>query len=103
MITQRDLQEAIAECQGERYPTAKTCIQLAAFYILQDHLFGEPAPHVAQSFSAGPPEESEFLRLIRGVDEEEAWRLVDELVDALSVLNPNLYNTFIDKVKTRSI
>ena len=36
MITERDLIEAIAECEGERDPTAYTCLKLAAFYYLRD-------------------------------------------------------------------
>ena len=35
MITEMDLQEAIAECQGKRNPNADTCIKLAAFYIIK--------------------------------------------------------------------
>ena len=40
MITEKDLQEAIAECQGERNPNANTCIKLAAFYTIRNELFG---------------------------------------------------------------
>ncbi len=39
MITEHDLQEAIAECQGKRNPDANTCIKLAAFYTIKEHLF----------------------------------------------------------------
>ena len=41
MITETDLQEAIAECQGQRNPNASTCIKLAAFYTIRRELFGE--------------------------------------------------------------
>ena len=41
MITEKDLQEAIAECQGQRNPNANTCIKLAAFYTIRRELFGE--------------------------------------------------------------
>lgn len=42
MITEQDLQAAIAECQGERNPNANTCIKLAAFYTIRRELFGNP-------------------------------------------------------------
>ena len=42
MITERDLQEAIAECNGERNPNANTCIKLAAFLTIQKEMFGKP-------------------------------------------------------------
>ena len=41
MITEKDLQEAIAECQGQRNPNASTCIKLAAFLTIQKELFGK--------------------------------------------------------------
>ena len=42
MITENDLQEAIAECEGVRNPTANTCLKLAAFYTIKDKLYPEP-------------------------------------------------------------
>lgn len=39
MITLHDLEEAIAECQGERNPNANTCIKLAAFYTIRNEMF----------------------------------------------------------------
>ena len=41
MIREEDLQEAIAECQGQRNPNANTAIKLAAFYTIRRELFGE--------------------------------------------------------------
>jgi hypothetical protein len=41
MITEKDLKEAIAECEGERNPNANTCIKLAAFYTILDNMYGE--------------------------------------------------------------
>ena len=53
MITEKDLQEAIAECEGARNPNANTCIKLAAFYTIRQHMFGEQPSY---SFSAPPVE-----------------------------------------------
>lgn len=112
MITEQDLQEAIAECQGERHPNASTCIKLAAFYTIREHLYPdqlkaiEPAP--VYSF-AGPPEEplpeisygseTEFGQLITGRNPEDVWPVIDELVTAIQVMNPRLYASFIDKLQ----
>ena len=70
MIRESDLRDAIAECQGSRSPNADTCIKLAAYYTIRDHMFPEqaqqaspvqtPAPTQAQnsySYSAGPSAE----------------------------------------------
>ncbi len=68
MITAQDLQEAIAECQGERNPNANTCIKLAAFLTIEREMYGEPP-----EYSYAPPGDqiiaegnSEFQRAIDG-------------------------------------
>ena len=58
MIKKDDLYEAIAECNGERNPNASTCIRLAAFYTILDHMEGrEPVrdavPYGSYSFASG--------------------------------------------------
>lgn len=40
MITDQALQEAIAECNGKKNPDANTCMKLAAYYTIRDHLGG---------------------------------------------------------------
>ena len=54
MITEKDLQEAIAECEGQRNPNANTCIKLAAFYTIRQHMFGEDQISEAHSFASQP-------------------------------------------------
>lgn len=109
MITDHDLQEAIAECRGVRNPTANTCIKLAAYYIIQDHLFGSEEPPVS-GYSYAPAEEapresvtidsdSEFSRVVRNMDPAEVWSVVDELMETLSVLNPRLYDGVMRKLR----
>ena len=110
MITEHDLQEAIAECQGQRNPNASTCIKLAAFYVIMDHLKGEQVPET-YSYSPAPfPQsteptakishygESEFLEAIAGKDSEKIWLIMDDLMSALSVLNPKLYDSVLQKI-----
>lgn len=56
MITLHDLDEAIAECQGERNPNANTCIKLAAFYTIRNEMFPDPgqsAPEATQASTQG--------------------------------------------------
>lgn len=106
MITEKDLREAIAECQGQRNPNANTCIKLAAYYTILDHTTGEePDPMPAYSF-AGPEIEntinyngdSEFLQLINGRDQSEVLPVMDELMSTLQVINPRLYNSVLRKL-----
>lgn len=113
MITEKDLQEAIAECQGQRNPNANTCIKLAAFYTIRRELFGnseqlsESKMLPEYSYAPAPDQkpneividsDSEFARVIAGRKQEEVWPVMDELMDALKQLYPKLYNAVMDKL-----
>ena len=104
MITEHDLQEAIAECEGQRNPNANTCIKLAAFYTIKQHMFPDSAPTPipqAYSFStqAKYTGESEFAKAIQILPEDLAWSIMDELMSTLEVLNPKLYNSIMRKIR----
>ena len=43
--------------------------------------------------------DSEFLKAVDGRKAEKVWNLVDELVEAVKILHPRMYTTFIDKVQ----
>lgn len=110
MITEQDLQAAIAECEGQRNPNANTCIKLAAFYTIRDHLFpqegiakiGDTIPQLPERYSGSiEPEyesDTEFCRAVQGWSKNEMMPLLDELITAVSVLNPRLYAGFIRKL-----
>lgn len=116
MITEQDLQEAIAECQGVRNPNASTCIKLAAFYTIKEHLYPDLQPDLqilpqtrSYSFAAAPDQvenpidytsDTEFGRLINGRYPSEVMPLIDELVsEALQTVNPKLYDSFMRRLK----
>ena len=104
MITEHDLQEAIAECQGQRNPNANTCIKLAAYYTIQKELYGshEPSVELPAYSRAEPPAEqpeqyvtydsgSDFSQTINGMKAIDAWSVLDELRDILQATNTRLY------------
>ena len=105
MITEKDLAEAIAECQGERNPNANTCIKLAAYYTIRQYMFGEPERVEVPSYSYAPAPAveidsgTEFAQTVRGRRAEEIMPVMDELMTALSVLNPRLYNATLAKLE----
>lgn len=104
MITEKDLQEAIAECEGQRNPNANTCIKLAAFYTIKQHMFG--ADPVYSYAGAGESlietvrfsGDSEFARLVDGMETAQVLQIIDELMDALKVINPRLYAGVLRKM-----
>jgi hypothetical protein len=108
VITEKDLQEAIAECQGQRNPNANTCIKLAAYYTIQKELYGDrelPAYSRAEPPVEQPEEYidynsgSEFSQIINGMTARDAWAIMDELMDILQATNPRLYAGVIQKLE----
>lgn len=110
MITEKDLIEAIAECQGKRNPDANTCIKLAAFYTIKNELFPrqEQTPDHFTGYSYESREngqilhytgESEFAQIIDGEDPEKVCEIFDELMTSLSVVEPRLYRAVLRKFR----
>ena len=115
MITEKEVAQAIEQCMQEPVTGNKRAV-LADLIIIQDYLFGEPTraqkipqPMPMQSYSAPPIEQveiyvetngdSEFLKAVNDKKADRAWRLMNELVEAVRILHPNMYTSFIDKVQ----
>ena len=108
MIRKTDLLEAIAECQGERNPNANTCIKLAAYYTILDHIEEERPVIEDRSYSYDPPvqaeqtfeykSKSEFGMLFPKLDSYEALRVIDELMETLRIMYPRLYDATMRKL-----
>lgn len=115
MITEKEVAQAIEQCMQEPVTGNKRAV-LADLIIIQDYLFGEPTrarevpqmPMPMQSYSAPTMEQvetyvetngdSEFLKAVNDKKADRAWRLMNELVEAVRILHPNMYTSFIDKV-----
>lgn len=107
MITEQDLLEAIAECQGQKNPNANTCIKLAAFLTIQKELFGEPSTKGeftgAYSFAGSTSDilyssNTEFGQAILHRDVNDVLATIDELMSTLQVVNPKLYNSVMRRI-----
>ena len=100
MITRQEIEEAIQECEAAR-SSYQTCEKLATLYTVYDHLFAEPQYSYAERTEEsviGDYGDSEFLRIVRGRKAEDVWPVMDELMEALLVTNPRLYNGVIRKI-----
>ena len=107
MITEFALQEAIAECKGELNPNRDTCMMLAAFYTIQDHMYHRES-RIEPSYSYAAPEltgqvsydsGSEFSDAIRGKDMDKILPVLDECMDAVKTMMPRLYDGIMHKLK----
>ena len=104
MIREQDLREAIAECQGERNPDARTCMKLAAYYTILNNITGNISNDTNYSRAESPEQVryksgSEFAEAIRGLDTEEVLAVVEELMETVSVIMPKLYRATIERLK----
>lgn len=107
MITEKDLHEAIAECQGERNPNAHTCMKLAAYYIILEQMEkkspnedAKPAYFGSYSSKQAVIEsDTEFAQAANGKDTETVLSLMDELMTTLQVINPRLYEGVMRKLE----
>lgn len=107
MITESDLKQAIAECQGERNPNANTCMKLAAYYTILNNLYpANVAEKSMYSYAPAPASEtvdyysdSEFAQLIDGKSAVAVWSLIDELMSTLQAIQPRLYDGVIRKLR----
>lgn len=114
MITEKELHEAIAECQGQRNPNASTCMKLASFYTILDHITDagktvkddendqvKTGNDYVESYSFAPPtydSGTEFSDRIRSMDTYDVMAVMDELMTTLSVVNPRLYDGVMRKL-----
>ena len=114
MITEQDLTEAIAECVGKRNPDANTCIKLAAYYTIMREMFGKgdddksDAQIIPPSYSfSAPPDDSivqytgdsEFAQAVSGKPIQAGLSLTDEVMTALKVGFPRLYDATMIKLR----
>lgn len=110
MITVKELDAAIAECEGQRHPTANTCVKLAAFHYLRDKLSAEEeAPQEPKRtgkreiYAYGSAEmrgsRSEFAEVIRGASANDVLGVMDDLMATVKILLPSVYDTYIRKLR----
>lgn len=101
MPTKEELLKAIDEVS--RLPdTYSKCQKLATFYVLLNSLYSEEdlKNNVSTQFQSTIPDfgESEFLQKVKGHDINLVFSILDELMDAVKVFNPKLYNNTIQKL-----
>lgn len=106
MFTEAELIDAIDQIEQGKH-SIQNCERLAAIYTVLDHLYGKETPIMIDpgysndskiETEVGQYGKSEFLENIAGKPAKEAWLLMDELVEALRVLNPRLMNNFFEKL-----
>lgn len=99
MLNQRELLQAIAECESAN-ENFQNCQKLATLYTIYDHLYPQ-----AYSYQEPIRKEtieikgnSEFLKKINGLDTDDVLYLVDEVMETIKILQPKLYDSVLRKL-----
>lgn len=103
MITEKELLQAIRECEAEPITPSKIG-KLADFYIIYDHLFGVPyEADYSYSNNVEKPmiettSDTEFLKAVNGKPSDKVWAILDEIMEVVKTLHPKMYDKAIDKI-----
>lgn len=99
MLSKKEIERAIAECENGN-SSYQNCEKLATLYTIYDHLYSREEPMTAtrEEIVIGDHGVSDFLNEIRDQDAGRMWGIMDELMDALKVTNPRLYDGVMRKV-----
>ena len=102
MYTQAELQDAIDQLHEGKHSIVN-CEKLAAIYTVMDHINTYPTTKYSYDSDKTEPTigyygDSEFLRAVQGRSEAETWRLIDELMSTLSIVNPRLYDSVMRRL-----
>ncbi len=97
MIDMREIETAIADLE-RRDITYSGCAKLADLYAIQDHMRANQRDYGHSYSAAQEYGGSEFLQALKGKDERAAWRIIDELMETLMVVNYRAYDTVMRKL-----
>lgn len=103
----KEIEWAISELESHESTESRYTL-LAALYICRSQMLGNtcPEPRIAAYSEAVAPEaevlgqygDSEFLRAAAGKDTVKVMAVIDDLMDALQVVNKRSYDNIIKKI-----
>ena len=93
MLDMQEVESAIVELEHAQ-TTYANVQKLANLYTVRAH----NSSGYSQAAPPDMPTDSDFLRLVSSVDQSSAWRIMDELMQTLSVVSPRVYNQIFLKL-----
>lgn len=98
MLTQREIIDAIRECEDSP-ASYQNCQLLASLYIIYDHMFPpERQSEIKTETVIEDYGKSDFLLSIGRKNAEKVWNVMDELMSTLQAVNPKLYDGVLRKI-----
>ena len=102
MITDLDWQDVIAKCQAVNKPNETAYLLLAAATYMTEHDMKLSPPQCSGYSSTSPAEYdsgSEFSEAVKGKEMLGIMEVMDELMEALQLLAPRMYEATMNKIK----
>ena len=90
MPTREELQQAI-ELLESQAATFETCQKLAVYHYLYDKCYNKIQSHYTS--------DSEFMDAVADVGIDDLLAVIDELMECVSVINPKLYDSVLEKIR----
>ena len=110
MLERRELEERIAEIKNKRNQTETEIVKLAAFIIARDDMDGKAAGGYSDAVPAAPVRQAEavieqhgdteFFLAIAGKPASDVWKVIDETMSTLQVMEPRLYAGVLRKIQS---
>lgn len=112
MIQIEEIDRAIKEHESGAN-TYANCERLAWLYIIRDHMKdghqdkpAEHREHTEEPYNPNTPSDhikndgnSDFLKAINGKDTKKVTLVMDELMEALQIIQPRMYEAVLIKIK----
>ena len=116
-MNMKEIENTIYELEnGET--TYQKCQKLANLYVVKDHMaknpvtYGQSGSH-EQKLPGDIPKksvmpgqsgshDSPFLKKIREIPSDEAWGLMDEVMETLKIIHPRLYNGVFRRLEEKT-
>ena len=101
-MNERDLIAAIDECLCEPFTFAK-CQKLAVFVTVYEHFFRNREKHAEMPLKVNADfveynSSSEFSQAINGKKQASVFPVLEELMDAMQILQPKIYDQVLQKL-----
>lgn len=99
MISERELLEAIKECEDQPL-TYPLCEKLSTLYTVHRYLYGSDQPPTERKVLSviETSGESEFLEAANGKESDAVFAILDELMNTVKVLHPRVYDSVLDQI-----
>lgn len=94
MISLETIEREIDELES-RETSYKVCERLSWLYVVRDHLMPKKRDSELTTYLSG----SEFLELASGVSYPALMQIINEHMQALSVVQPRLYESIMGKIR----